>query len=227
MNRILIICFAIILGLQTTVYSQTDTIYNRYKHYYYTSWYDSCYAAGVDCSYADDLEPGNPCIGNYVSNTAMWGVYHYTATPLQILGVAGAVIKTEFTDTTRLPEYFMVFDDVNGEWTLIDSARWDTATIKYMALETQVSTIAYRYDTIDGIIRVVDYYDTIRETKYAKICETYFKSPITVNDSFLLSATSFNNVRPGYGLYDRALGIMYMLGVWDSLEKYDKKENAQ
>ncbi|MBF9003400.1 mannonate dehydratase [Vibrio nitrifigilis] len=24
--------------------------------------------------------------------------------------------------------------------------------------------------------------------------------------------------RPGYGLYDRALGIMYLLGVWDSLE---------
>ena len=31
------------------------------------------------------------------------------------------------------------------------------------------------------------------------------------------------NVRPGYGLYDRALGIMYMLGVWDSLEKFDNK----
>lgn len=26
-------------------------------------------------------------------------------------------------------------------------------------------------------------------------------------------------VRPGYGLYDRALGIMYMWGVWDMLEK--------
>ena len=26
------------------------------------------------------------------------------------------------------------------------------------------------------------------------------------------------NVRPGYGLYDRALGIMYMLGVWDMLD---------
>jgi mannonate dehydratase len=25
--------------------------------------------------------------------------------------------------------------------------------------------------------------------------------------------------RPGYGLYDRALGVMYMLGVWDTLEK--------
>jgi len=29
--------------------------------------------------------------------------------------------------------------------------------------------------------------------------------------------------RPGYGLYDRALGIMYLLGIWDALEKYDKK----
>lgn len=28
-------------------------------------------------------------------------------------------------------------------------------------------------------------------------------------------------VRPGYGLYDRAFGIMYMLGVWDMLDKLD------
>jgi len=27
------------------------------------------------------------------------------------------------------------------------------------------------------------------------------------------------NCRPGYGLYDRAMGVMYMLGVWDSLDK--------
>ena len=30
-------------------------------------------------------------------------------------------------------------------------------------------------------------------------------------------------VRPGYGLYDRALGIQYMLGVWDSLEKFGRE----
>ena len=24
--------------------------------------------------------------------------------------------------------------------------------------------------------------------------------------------------RPGYGLYDRALGIQYLLGVWDAVE---------
>jgi len=31
-------------------------------------------------------------------------------------------------------------------------------------------------------------------------------------------------VRPGYGLYDRALGIMYMLGVWDMLDKLDAEK---
>ena len=31
------------------------------------------------------------------------------------------------------------------------------------------------------------------------------------------------NVRPGYGLYDRALGIMYMLGVWDMLDRLENK----
>ena len=30
------------------------------------------------------------------------------------------------------------------------------------------------------------------------------------------------NVRPGYGLYDRALGIMYMLGAWDLMDKETK-----
>ncbi len=32
--------------------------------------------------------------------------------------------------------------------------------------------------------------------------------------------------RPGYGLYDRALGIMYMLGAWDLLDR-QKAEKAQ
>ena len=31
-------------------------------------------------------------------------------------------------------------------------------------------------------------------------------------------------VRPGYGLYDRALGIMYMWGIWDMLDKLDAEK---
>lgn len=30
--------------------------------------------------------------------------------------------------------------------------------------------------------------------------------------------------RPGYGLYDRALGIMYLIGAWDLLEKQSNKD---
>lgn len=30
--------------------------------------------------------------------------------------------------------------------------------------------------------------------------------------------------RLGYGLYDRALGIMYLLGIWDSLAKQAERE---
>lgn len=29
--------------------------------------------------------------------------------------------------------------------------------------------------------------------------------------------------RPGYGLYDRALGIMYLWGIWDGLERAKKE----
>ena len=29
------------------------------------------------------------------------------------------------------------------------------------------------------------------------------------------------NVRPGYGLYDRAMGIMYLLGIWDTLDRLE------
>lgn len=30
--------------------------------------------------------------------------------------------------------------------------------------------------------------------------------------------------RPGYGLYDRALGIMYLWGIWDTLEREEKND---
>ena len=29
----------------------------------------------------------------------------------------------------------------------------------------------------------------------------------------------------GYGKYDRALGVQYMLGVWDLLDRLDEEKN--
>ena len=34
------------------------------------------------------------------------------------------------------------------------------------------------------------------------------------------------NCRPGYGKYDRALGIQYMLGVWDLLDRLDEEKKG-
>jgi len=33
------------------------------------------------------------------------------------------------------------------------------------------------------------------------------------------------NCRPGYGLYDRALGVMYLTGLWDAFERVAEKQN--
>ena len=30
---------------------------------------------------------------------------------------------------------------------------------------------------------------------------------------------------PGYGKYDRALGVQYMLGVWDLLDRLDEEKS--
>ena len=34
------------------------------------------------------------------------------------------------------------------------------------------------------------------------------------------------NCRPGYGKYDRALGVQYMLGVWDLLDRLEEEKNC-
>ena len=208
MKRTLIICLAIILGLQTTVYSQTDTIYNRYKHYHYTSWYDSCYASGSMCYLFSTLNESN--------DGAMRGVYHFTNQPIEIIGIAGGVVSTEFQDATRVPEYFLLFDDINGNITFVDSARWDTARHKVMGVETLLYPLVGRIDTIDGVPTWIEYTDTVYEMKYIKIMEAYFKSPVRINDSFYIAATSYNNVYPGIegGSYGDGYGYIHQATLY-------------
>ena len=41
----------------------------------------------------------------------------------------------------------------------------------------------------------------------------------------VVSCEGPGNCRPGYGKYDRALGVQYMLGVWDLLDRLDEEKN--
>ena len=190
MTKRLITLLTILFGIQSMAYSQTDTIRNRYKHYYYSSWYDSCYAAGNYAQWPfDDVAS---CIN-------LRAYYQYTESPLEIIGIAVGVRSTKFVDTTRVPEYVILVDGVadSMQYVLVDSARWDTATPKIMELDLRWYDMVWTpIDTIDNVI-IGDYVlDTVEFKYYAKICEVYFKSPITVTDSFFLGRTFYNNIPP-------------------------------
>ena len=53
--------------------------------------------------------------------------------------------------------------------------------------------------------------------------DTNFQGYIRPDHARHLWGEKAGTVRPGYGLYDRAMGIMYMLGVWDTLESERRK----
>lgn len=188
MTKRLITLLGIIISIQSMAYSQTDTIRNRHKHYYYSAWYDSCYAAGNTISYTSPLE---------TTCERIYAAYQYTEQPLEIIGIAVGVMNTKFQDTTRVPEYVMLVEGWSDslQYALIDSVRWDTATPKIMGLDYRRYDEYYDVvDTIDGIPIYDSFYDTIEGEVYIEICEAYFKSPITVYDSFYLGRTCFNNI---------------------------------
>ena len=61
-----------------------------------------------------------------------------------------------------------------------------------------------------------------QQNKHANIADQRH-SHITRQGGFLTELLEGpDNCRPGYGLYDRALGIMYMLGAWDLMDKEEK-----
>ena len=190
MKKQTILLLGILCSIQSMVYSQMDTIYNRYPSYYYSDWYDSCYNAGVAIGFST-------VSAFYNNNRMLTGVYQYTEEPLEIIGVVAAFpsSRMEFRDTNREPEYYMVYDDNGEEIVFVDSARWDTASVKIMGVNTLFLDPHLRYDPIKDSLYYI--YDTIRDIKYVPIREAYFKSPITVYDSFYLAGTSFNNIPTG------------------------------
>ena len=192
MKKNLITLLGIIISIQSVAYSQTDTIRNRHRHYYYSEWYDSCYAAGNYVSGPKD----------YVFNSDYRRAYHqYSEETLEIIGIAVGVRSTEFVDSTRVPEYVFLVDGVPDarEYILIDSARWDTATPKIMELNLRwYRMVSEPVDTINGVVIWDMVQKPVEYNQHIKICEAYFKSPITVKDSFYLGRTFYNNILP-YG----------------------------
>ena len=230
MKKNLITLLCILFGIQSVVYSQTDTIYNRHPSYHYTSWCDSC------------IDLGNPAYLNgplHKDATFLEAVYQYTNEPLEIIGVAVSVNKVSYQDTTRVPEYVLLLDGVDDsmQYVLIDSARWDTATRKVMNVEQRkFEVVGYTYDTIydengNAWLDPKAVYDTIDWYEPINIFEAYFKAPITVTDSFFVGVTYFNNVpvppfsdmQPypeGFYYLHEATAYEYAVNTWTSCKHY-------
>ena len=64
----------------------------------------------------------------------------------------------------------------------------------------------------DGSLDMVEIMRTFHRIKFR-----YYIRPD--HGRHIWNEESRTGLRPGYGLYDRALGIMYLLGIWDTLEK--------
>lgn len=81
----------------------------------------------------------------------------------------------------------------------------------------------------DGSFSEVSHRDCDGDTGIIDILRAYhecgYEGYIRPDHGRHLWGESPDNVRPGYGLYDRALGIMYMLGVWDMLERLKNQKN--
>ena len=181
-KKIILMLSVVLFGIQSMAYSQTDTIRNRYKHYYYSAWYDSCYAAGNLVS--------TPANNYHWESNVIEARYQYTEDTLEIIGIAVGVRYADFEDTTRVPEYVLLVEGWSDsmQYAIIDSARWDTATPKIMELDYRLAH-HLGYDEFGESLC-----DTVEYKYYINICEAYFKSPITVYDSFYLGMTSLNNI---------------------------------
>ena len=51
------------------------------------------------------------------------------------------------------------------------------------------------------------------------LCETGFRGPLRPDHGRMIWGESG---MPGYGLYDRALGAVYLNGLWDAMERAGK-----
>ena len=146
-----------------------------YLYYWDTNWYDYywfTYNYHHFTRYIYDF-PG----GKYIGRLCV------TNTPIKVIGIAAPVwigkIPVEYIDSTmegRLPEFFKLYQQENGQYLFKASTRWDTVTPqKWMEL-----------------------YQQFINPDTANLYEAYFEKPVIVHDTFYVGGTMVNNLPYGY-----------------------------
>ncbi len=196
MKRICIFFWLFVVAAGTA--AQTiDTIQSRCNRYYYSEWYDQCdhYIHPPDYLLYPQKTFSFFSPDGY-GDDSLWSVYvsDYTTTPLEIRGIAVMLssfhwpqyeddgngnIRVNYASGERLPEYVMLYqqkDDDSTKGTLLDSIRWDTATVHMLRLPQN------ELEPDNDVLHLFCY-----------VYEAYFETPVTINGRFLLGGTMFNN----------------------------------
>ena len=185
---------AVLYSLTALAQAQTyDTISGpngRYYKYHYSSWFDSCSAWTGDplrgsmkiypydnAIYYDSINCLDPLVSNakteYVSQpTAIKGVAVVTADKggSPYWGWWDFAAVSEVTSDTMAQDTCFVFNVANGEMSVLDFSRWDTATPKIYKVPWNVDSVNQGF-------------------AYLKVFEANFKNPIEVNDTFYIVGT--------------------------------------
>lgn len=193
------IIFAVLALVGLTASAQFDTVMcdTRCPRYYYTSseWYDStpCYPDNLYVSSNGGMGPSNDPNGVLLH-------YHHTDHPITLYGLAGLIddwstMIAPPPNIQSIPEHFVLyrFDSAQGNFVIIDSARWDTVQLKVM-------TIHVPNNHYNGVQGWGDYISNW-------LREAYFDKPVTVNGDFWIGGT-FKRNRGGGGLFTGYCSMM-------------------
>ena len=183
-----------------SVQASGDTIPGRYRNYYYTHWYDECPSYATN-GYYDNGSHESFDVGQRV-DAEIVAKYERTPQPLKIKGIAALLIYDNTSPNINpeyIPEYVGVFQltrkthvdsillslheawHVHDSMIAVDSARWDTAQYRIMAIS-------------QGLTDTVHY-------QYCYVFEAYFDKPATVDSVFFLWGTTHNHRNYAQTLY--------------------------
>lgn len=196
-RMILIACMAIMMlpmrvDAQHYVYHNIgDTIHGRDTIYHYQWWSDEWFNSTPNNNHRLYLQ--YYCTWPEPTNSSRTEIvrYCYTATPVNVIGIAGAVFPCmagtgywNRCDSTRLPEYFRLYDACVDSFPLKASARYRASDPhRYMSIVERSTNVipsccdVWRVDSV--VIPIYEYY--------------FEDKPIQVTDSFYVGITGNSN----------------------------------
>ena len=147
-----------------------------YLYYYGSNWYDYYWTTYNVTMFDRDALDSHIQIPAYIGRPCI------TDSLLKVVGIAaplwiGKTGSSSVVDTSmagRLPEYFRLYQQEEGDYILKAQTRWDTTTPKHW-MELASS---------QGMDTAVLY-------------EAYFEKPVIVHDTFYVGGTTWNNIHYG------------------------------